>query len=283
MNARLLRLLFTTMPLLFAALHAESTGSATAPAKLGSAVFKYEDLAAQSSGVGERRDVARQPTATMQEFECHLSTLNAGLPSHPPHRHPQEELIILKEGTLEVFINGTTQRIGPGSLFFFASYDLHAVRNVGTEPAKYSVFNFSTATTHSLPAQPAADTASPDKLRSSVFDWQKLIAKDTKTGARRAVLDAPTVTCSRLECHVTTLNGGQSPHPAHHHPDEEIVLVKDGEIDVTINGQTQRAGAGSIFFFASNDEHGMKNAGATPATYYVLRVVTEATPKPART
>ena len=57
--------------------------------------------------------------------------------------------------------------------------------------------------------------------------------------------------------------------------------MKEGTVDVTINGHTQQAGPGSIVFFGSNDEHGLKNAGATAATYYVVRVVTAATPKPA--
>jgi quercetin dioxygenase-like cupin family protein len=49
-------------------------------------------------------------------------------------------------------------------------------------------------------------------------------------------------------------------------------------IEVTINGHAERAGAGSVIFYASNDEHGMKNVGDGMATYYVLRVVTVATP-----
>jgi quercetin dioxygenase-like cupin family protein len=50
-------------------------------------------------------------------------------------------------------------------------------------------------------------------------------------------------------------------------------------MEATINGVSRRAGPGSIFFYASNDAHGMKNVGTTAATYYVFRVVTEATPK----
>jgi len=50
-------------------------------------------------------------------------------------------------------------------------------------------------------------------------------------------------------------------------------------VDVNINGQTQRAGPGSICFFSSNDLHGMRNAGDSRATYYVIRMVTRATPQ----
>jgi len=245
--------------------------------KLGSRVFTWESLVVQPSAVGERRDVARNPTATLGEFECHVTTLNPGRASHPPHTHPQEELIILRDGTLDVHINGGSTRVGPGSLFFFASNDLHNVQNVGDGPATYFVFNFMSAVTATLRGQ-AAQPAVPGRLGSSIFDWSKLEVKATKTGERRDVTDRPTLTLANFECHITTLRVGETPHAPHHHPDEEIILVKEGQLDVTINGTTQRAGPGSIVFASSGDEHGWKNAGDTAATYYVIRIKTEATP-----
>jgi quercetin dioxygenase-like cupin family protein len=115
-------------------------------------------------------------------------------------------------------------------------------------------------------------------MGSSIFDWTKLEPKATKTGERRDVTDRPTPTLVNFECHVTTINAGEKPHAPHHHPDEEILLVKEGELEVMINGTTQRAGPGSIAFISSGDEHGWRNVGATAATYYVMRVKTEATP-----
>lgn len=251
--------------------------TAAEPAKLGSTVFTWESRVVQPTGVGERRDVARNPTATLAEFECHISTLNPSKASHLPHTHPQEELIILRDGTLDVHINGTNTRVGPGSLFFFAANDPHAVQNAGDQPATYFVFNFSSAVTATLRGQPPLPAA-PGRMGSSIFDWTKLEPKATKTGERRDVTDRPTPTLANFECHVTTINAGEKPHAPHHHPDEEILLVKEGELEVMINGTTQRAGPGSIAFISSGDKHGWRNVGATAATYYVMRVKTEATP-----
>ena len=264
-----------------AALSAESPAPAAVapPARLGSTVFTWDSLVAKPTAVGLRRNVTDLPTATLQKFECHISTLNPGRMSHPPHLHAQEEFIILKEGTLDVSINGRVQRVGAGSLFFFASNDRHNMTNVGDQPATYFVFNLTTAATKSAPAEGAAAAARPGKLSSSVFDWEKLEAKPTPKGARREIVNSPTVTCLGFEGHVTTLNPGEIPHAPHHHPDEELVVVKDGLMEATINGVAQRGGPGSIFFYGSNDEHGMKNVGTTVATYYVFRIVTEATPK----
>ena len=257
-------------------------GQAPAPAaKLGSTVFQYEKLAAKPTGVGERRDVFDGPTATFERFESHVSTLLPGKMSHPPHQHPQEEIILLREGTLDVTINGVTTRAGPGSLLFFASYDFHNVQNVGEVPAVYAVFNFTTAATKSAPKAGAAAAAAPGRLGSRVFAWAKLEVKPTNTGERRDVVDSPTTTLGKFECHVTTLKPHEAPHAPHHHPDEEIVLVKEGALEVTLWGVTTTAGPGSVIFAASNEEHGWRNAGDTTASYYVMRIVTEATPKPA--
>lgn len=250
----------------------------TPPAKLGSTVFAWDSLEVFPTEVGARRDVADQPTATLERFECHITTLNPGLESHPQHQHAQEEFIILKEGLLDVIINGETTRAGPGSLFFYASNDFHSVRNVGETPATYVVLNYATAATLSAPAGRAVDTAGPGILRSQVFDWENLEVIPNAKGARRDILDSTTVTAKNLECHVTTLNPGETPHAPHRHADEEFIVVKDGTIEAFINGVTKNGGPGSVFFFASNDDHGLRNVGTTPATYYVFRIITEATP-----
>lgn len=273
-------------PLLFALLVASQPvflplmAQAPAPtARLGSKVFLWDELKVKPNATGLRRDVVDLPTATFEKFESHITTLNPGKASHPPHRHAREEFIIVKEGTLDVHVNGQVQRAGPGSLLFYASNDLHNVTNVGATPATYIVFNYETVATRSAPPEGAAAARLPGKLASTVFDWEKLAVKPTKVGSRRAVMNSPTVTCSNLECHVTTLNAGEVPHAAHRHPDEEIVIVKEGVMEVTVNGVTSRGGPGSIFFYASNDEHGMKNVGGTTASYHVVRIVTAATPK----
>jgi quercetin dioxygenase-like cupin family protein len=62
--------------------------------------------------------------------------------SHPPHRHPNEELVIIREGTVEALVNGEWKRVGPGSVIFNASNQLHGLRNVGSGPATYHVINW---------------------------------------------------------------------------------------------------------------------------------------------
>jgi quercetin dioxygenase-like cupin family protein len=127
--------------------------------------------------------------------------------------------------------------------------------------------------------QPSTPPKAKARLGSAVYDWAKITAKPTGTGARRDFFDGPTNTLENFECHATSLIPGAIAHLPHRHPDEELIVVKEGTLEVTINGAAQQAGAGSVFFYASNDLHGMKNVGTTMATYYVFRFITAATPK----
>lgn len=119
-------------------------------AVLGPTVWDWNRLAVQKTDVGALRNLVRQPTATLAELEMHVTTLNPGLSSHPPHRHPNEELVIVDRGTVEALSGGKWERLGPGSVIFNASNAAHALRNVGGTPATYHVINWKTAAT---PAQ----------------------------------------------------------------------------------------------------------------------------------
>ena len=48
-------------------------------------------------------------------------------------------------------------------------------------------------------------------MGSSIFDWNVIEVTPTKIGSTRRFFQAPTATLDELECHVTTLNPGESP------------------------------------------------------------------------
>jgi XRE family transcriptional regulator, regulator of sulfur utilization len=108
-------------------------------------------------------------------------------------------------------------------------------------------------------------------MTSAVFDWDKIEVKETKTGARREFFRGPTATLDQLECHVTTVKAGEAAHAPHAHPEEELIVVKEGILESNQNGDVKRVGPGSIIFQASNQTHGLRNAGSTPASYFVIK------------
>jgi len=119
----------------------------TDKAILGPAVFDAATFKPVSNPTGSVVQVVKQPTATLNELEMHVTTLNPGVTSHPPHKHPNEELVLIREGNVETLSGGSWKRIGPGSIIFNASNSLHALRNVGATPAVYDVVNWTSATT----------------------------------------------------------------------------------------------------------------------------------------
>ncbi len=86
----------------------------------------------------------------------------------------------------------------------------------------------------------------------------------------RAILEGRTHTGDYLEVHETVLEPNAGPHPPHHHVGEEMFLISSGTVEITINGKSTRLGPGSAAFVASNEEHGLRNAGTGPAQYFVV-------------
>ena len=107
-------------------------------------------------------------------------------------------------------------------------------------------------------------------MGSTIFDWNSLTEQPNKTGTVRKVVQAPTATLDELEIHITTLNKGETPHPPHQHPDEELVIIKEGTVEALVGGEWKKAGPGSVIFNASNELHALRNVGTTPATYHVI-------------
>jgi len=240
----------------------------------------WDSLTPRTSPNGQSRPVFDNPTGTLDKLEVHITTLLPGMSSHPVHRHSWEEILLLKEGELELSINGRKQHAGPGAFIFLASNDPHNATNTGSKPATYYVINFVTDLSHSASDKSAAEQAVPGKLPSSVIDCNSLPSTPTKTGSRVVCVSSPTLTFLALESHITTLNVGQSTALDIVDPGDEFVLVKSGSIEVTVNGIADRMKEGSVLYWAPNDKRTIRNVGATPASYQVIRVTSAKSPKP---
>jgi (S)-ureidoglycine aminohydrolase len=111
-----------------------------------------------------------------------------------------------------------------------------------------------------------------DSILSGVYYWNKLEPIKEDTRVRRQVLEGKTFALEYFEIHASTLEPGKAPHPPHTHADqEELMIVKEGQVKITIAGQSKILGPGSIAFAMPGDEHGIENAGKTQATYYILK------------
>jgi len=65
--------------------------------------------------------------------------LPPGQMPHPPHQHPNTEVLFIQTGNLEYINDGKPEPVGPGGIIFTASNVMHGLKNVGTTPANYIV------------------------------------------------------------------------------------------------------------------------------------------------
>ncbi len=120
---------------------------------------------------------------------------------------------------------------------------------------------------------PSEATAQQDKaMPSAMYPFEKLPIRTPNNAQIRDVLKGKLATGESLEVHETTLLPGGAPHPPHHHMHSEMWLIREGTVEITVNGASSRLGPGSVGFVESNDEHGIKNVGTTPATYFVVAI-----------
>jgi mannose-6-phosphate isomerase-like protein (cupin superfamily) len=126
-----------------------------------------------------------------------------------------------------------------------------------------------------LPAAAAlAEAGEQDgSLPSGGYPFETLVVKTAPSGAQtRAIFKGKLATGESIETHATTLPPGAMPHPPHHHVHSEMFFMREGTLELTVNGKTYPLGPGGVGFVRPNEEHGVKNVGATPANYFVVAV-----------
>jgi quercetin dioxygenase-like cupin family protein len=107
-------------------------------------------------------------------------------------------------------------------------------------------------------------------LNSQAYPFETLGVHENGPFRSRAILTGETHGGFALDLHESELPAGKMPHPPHQHPHEELLLIREGQIDITISGKTTRLSSGSAAYIAPNEFHGWKNTGARTASYFVI-------------
>jgi quercetin dioxygenase-like cupin family protein len=103
--------------------------------------FKYDQLPVTANGKNKRLSMFTAKTHTGFKMESHSSDIAPGEVNHPPHQHLREEMILVREGTVELTVGGKPYRLGPGDVGVIGSNEMHNAKNVGTTRALYFIVN----------------------------------------------------------------------------------------------------------------------------------------------
>ncbi len=113
--------------------------------------------------------------------------------------------------------------------------------------------------------------AQTDTLPSNVYNWSNLQAQKSEGRERKNMLDGSTHDLAKLEIHTSTLGAGQINHsPIAYDNVEELVIVKEGKLKVTIGDSNKILGPGGLALIAAGDKQTFQNASANPVTYYII-------------
>ena len=187
-------------------------------------------------------------TADLLSLSCHASVLLTGRSPHPPHTHPDEELLLLLAGEAELELpeRGPTQ-LGPGEFVYYPTGFAHTLRTTSAEPATYLMLKWR--------GEPAP---AEENLPFGRFET---------AGDARVLVDAPTRYLRKLQAHVTILQPGDGYEP-HADSYDIAIVVLEGEVE-TIGG---RAIPNDVIFYRAGEPHGMRNVGVGPARYVVFEL-----------
>ena len=103
--------------------------------------FKYDELPVTTNGQNRQKRMFTAKTHTGFKIESHQSDIAPGEVNHPPHQHLREEMMLIREGVMELTIAGKAYRLGPGDVGVIGSNELHNAKNVGTTRAVYFIVN----------------------------------------------------------------------------------------------------------------------------------------------
>ena len=203
-------------------------------------------------------------TALLDKLEAHLTILLPGQAAHPPHTHTStEELLIVKEGQLTVTINGKQKTLLPGGLALALPGDLHAAVNKGNTTTSYYVIKYTAARVNAARGK--------DSGGAVVMNWTEPAVTATDRGERRQFFNRPTALLEKFDMHATTLNKGEVSHLPHTHRQEEIIIVREGNITMQIGDKFYPAVPGDLVFLSSGVPHALQNTGNTATTYFAFQ------------
>jgi mannose-6-phosphate isomerase-like protein (cupin superfamily) len=197
------------------------------------------------------------------ELECHVSVLNRDRCPHPPHSHPEEELLLLLSGEVELILPGESppgkkrRKLESGEFVYYPSGFAHTLRTTSDIPANYLMLKWSGRSKNK------ESLLGFDLFCLSDFEGKTLEGKEGFHP--QIVFEGPTAFLHKLHCHFSTLSPGSGYIP-HADPYHVVVVVLGGVVE-TLGRRVEPYG---VIFYKAGAAHGLRNPDEKTAKYIVF-------------
>jgi len=175
----------------------------------------------------------------------------------------QEQLIIIKTGTLQIGFGDSTFALNAGSVAVLMPGEKILLNS--TQPCSFYIMKYQSIA--------PTDTERGKKNGGSFVKlWEAIPFKPNNNGGgRRDFFEQPTAMQKRFEMHVTTLKEGLRSHDPHTHRAEEIIIMIEGTTEMQIGEKFAKGKTGDFFYLGSNVLHGITNIGTKSCMYFAIQ------------
>jgi mannose-6-phosphate isomerase-like protein (cupin superfamily) len=105
--------------------------------RLPDGVLSAGDVPAERFPGCEVHSYYNGPTDQLSGVSTGMAVLAPGAAPHEPHRHPEEEFMIVASGTGEIVVGDRTTPVGPGAIMYCGGDVLHGITNTGAGPMTF--------------------------------------------------------------------------------------------------------------------------------------------------
>jgi len=97
------------------------------------------------------------------------------------------------------------------------------------------------------------------------------VKKEDNVGEAATYYEGRTPQTNHLSVGSWRVQPGRSPHGAHKHPEEELLVFTEGSGEVSIQNKRYKVAHGSIMYCAGNLLHGVYNTGSDDMLFYFIK------------
>jgi mannose-6-phosphate isomerase-like protein (cupin superfamily) len=257
---------------------ADAVVGVPAPSELTSQLLPASKaVVAEQGKFGEFKTMLCGETRSVSDLLTGVARIEPGQQIHPPHRHVEEEFLLLAKGSGTWHLDGHDSPAREGDLLYVAPWVEHGLTNTSDQPLTFVVVKWNGKGV--AKAEKPEDGSSASKLqelKSSVLHRDDVKPDASGAGGpigdvRRYVNGGATRSMSGVVTGVASLLAGKEVHPPHQHADEELLYVVKGRGTWHLDGKDVEAAAGDLLYTQPWTVHGVTASASEPLTFYVLK------------